>query len=201
MSNKSPEQQVFDVLEKVVTLENSFVDQQGSLVKLEEQEKEIYDKIIGLGMKEHDQLVELSDEAISLIEERKKHMKKERESIVASKQEFSTLPPIIKKIEKKELKKEANQLFKVMNQRYEAHDAMYDNYLAGLNLDTELYEMFKRKNLTLEELEDQIKQINETYEKVLEENEKFNEQTKRYNEVKLAFYQQAGIEIQDKKQS
>lgn len=197
-SKQTPEQQVFDVLEKVVSLENSFVEQQDALVQLEQQEKHVYDQIMGLGMKEYKQLVELSEEAIILIEKRKKHMQKERDSIIASQEEFSSLPSIIKKIGDEKTRAQANELYKIMNERYDAHQAMYENYLKGSQFDIELYQMFKETDLTLEQLENQIRQINDAYEKVLSANEKFNERTENYNELKRAFYEKTGMDMQTK---
>ncbi len=48
----------------------------------------------------------------------------------------------------------------------------------GLKYDTELYKMLKNKEVSLEQLEDQITKINNTYEKVLNANERFNEKTR-----------------------
>ncbi|MEH6905342.1 YkyA family protein, partial [Neobacillus drentensis] len=63
---KTPVEKMYDVLEKVVSAEKVFEEQQNPLVTLEKREKEIYDQIIKLGMKEYDQIVKLSDEAVLL---------------------------------------------------------------------------------------------------------------------------------------
>lgn len=199
INNETPEQQMYEVLEKVVTLEKPFVEQQETLVELEKQEKELYDKIMELGMKQHDEIIVLSDEAISLNEQRKERMEKERNSMIASEKEFITIQPIVEKIEETSLKKEAEQLYHTMLARYKSHESLYTYYMEGLRLDSELYTMFKNKELSLEEIEKQILKINDRYEKVLEENKTFNEQTEKFNQIKLAFYHEAGFEVKEQK--
>ena len=82
--------------------------------------------------------------------------------------------------------------------RYKIHDTLYEDYSKALKLDKELYAMFKKEDLTLEQLETQISEINEMYEKILSSNKHFNEKTKEYNEAKLDFYREAGLEINTK---
>lgn len=55
--------------------------------------------------------------------------------------------------------------------------------------------MFQNEELTLEELEQQINLINETYEKVVAANESFNKLTDQYNNAKVSFYKKAGLEV------
>ncbi|WP_312096873.1 YkyA family protein, partial [Niallia sp.] len=71
----------------------------------------------------------------------------------------------------------------------------YNNYIEGLNSDKKLYEMFKDEEVNMEDLEEQVKKINKTYEMVYENNQTFNELTKKYNELKVDFYNEAGIKI------
>ncbi|KON90403.1 lipoprotein [Sporosarcina globispora] len=195
MNNPEPEEKMYDVLENVVAKEKDFEKQQEPLVNLEKKEKELYDKIIDLGMKDFDEIKKLSDEASAIVEQRKNHMEKEQESIQASKKEFESLSPIIEEIENTKLNDKAKHLYKIMMDRYKIHDALYKDYSKALQLDKELYAMFKKEDLTLEQLEEQISKINEMYEKILASNKEFNEKTKEYNEAKLDFYKEAGLEI------
>lgn len=189
---------MYDVLENVVSTENIFKEQQEPLVKLEKQEKEIYDKIISIGMKEFDEIIRLSDQAIDIVDKRKDHMNKEQESIAASQKEFNKVQQLINEIEEDALKEKAQNLFDTMTERYEIHDALYQKYLEGVKLDKELYLMFKNEDLQLEQLDDQITKINETYAEILKKNEDFNEKTKEYNESKLSFYKESGLKVDSK---
>ncbi|MEQ2526027.1 hypothetical protein EKG37_09480 [Robertmurraya yapensis] len=198
LNRTSTVDEMYEVLENVVTLEKDFEDQQEPLVELEREEKEIYSQIIALGMKEFDQIVSLSNEALTIVGKRQEFMQKEEDSIQASKKEFGKLKPLIGELEDENLKKKANELYDTMMERYESHDALFAKYTKGLGYDKELYEMFQNEELSIEQLEEQIAKINETYKIVLESNEQFNEHTKKYNEIKLDFYKAAGIEVDEK---
>jgi hypothetical protein len=195
MGQQSPEEKMFEALEKVVAVEKVFEEQQDPLVELEKQEKKIYEQIISLGMKEYDQIVKLADEALQIAEKRDEHIEKEKESIKESEKEFKNVETIMEDIEDPALKKQARGLQKTMKERYSIHDELYNNYKQGLQYDKELYEMLKDKNLSFEKLEEQINKVNKVYETVLKNNQAFNEKTDQYNKEKMQFYKKAGIEV------
>ncbi|WP_347564266.1 YkyA family protein [Bacillus sp. MM2020_4] len=193
VGNKTPAEKMYDVLEDVVTKEKVFEEQQDPLVTLEKKEKNIYDQIIELGMKEYDQIVKLSDEAIQLTNERKNHMERETKSLKESEQAFKKAAGIKDDFDDTEVKKTANELYDIMMQRYQAHEWLYKEYSSALTYDKELYGMFKNKNLPLEDLEAQVNKLNEQYKQVFEANEKFNMLTDQYNDKKQSFYKKAGL--------
>lgn len=199
LNQKTTPEKMYEVMEKVVNAENAFEKQQDPLVLAEKKEKELYDKIISLGMKEFDQIVKLADEALLLVEERKKLMDLETKSIIKSKEQFVELSPYINKLEDPSMKKDAKNLYEVMMERYNLHDELEQSYSKALQYDQELYQLFKSKELTINQIEDQINKINKIYEDVYKLNEKFNEQTKKYNDLKLQFYEEAGFKIENQK--
>ncbi|MBM7654137.1 YkyA family protein [Neobacillus cucumis] len=193
---KTPVEKIYDVLEKVATVEKSFKEQQEPLVTLEKQEKELYDQIIKQGMKEYDQIVKLSDQAIALADKRKQHLDKETASLNASEQEFAKVSDLEDQLDDPTLKKMVNELKSIMMKRYDAHRELYKQYSDAIQYDKELYQMFKNKNLPLEDLEAQINKLNETYKKVYTANDQFNKYTEQYNEKKLLFYKKAGLKTE-----
>lgn len=195
LNTNSTVNDIHALLESVVEMEQEFENQQDPLVELEKEEKEIYSKIISLGMKEFDQIVTLSNEASAIVAKRLEHMDKEATSIEASKKEFEKIEPLIEKIEDAELKKKATELKSTMMERYETHSTLYENYMNGLTYDKELYQMFQKEDLSIDPLEEQIEKINNSYKLVLESNKEFNDLTQRYNEIKFDLYKTAGIEI------
>ncbi|CAH2716499.1 hypothetical protein BACCIP111895_03686 [Neobacillus rhizosphaerae] len=194
-AKKTPVEKIYDVLENVVKKEKTFEEQQNPLVTLEKKEKDLYDQIIGLGMKEYDQIVKISDEALQVTEKRKEHMEKETNSLKESEKEFKKVADIKGKITDTKISKSANELYDIMMQRYQAHEVLYKEYSVALTYDEELYRMFKNKNLSLNELEAQINKLNGTYKKVYAANENFNKLTEQYNEKKLLFYKMAGLKL------
>lgn len=197
-SEKDPTKEMYDVLEKVVAKEKGFEEQQEPLVSLEKKEKALYDQIIKLGMKEYEQIVKLSDEALDSADKRKELLEKETNSLKESEKEFQKVKKIKDQLKDQEQKKLANELYDIMMQRYRAHDVLYSNYSEALKNDKELYEMFKNKELPLDALEAQVMKVNETYKNVLAANESFNKLTEEYNATKLSFYKQAGIKSSNK---
>ncbi|MFS0637167.1 YkyA family protein [Mesobacillus foraminis] len=195
MDRKTPAEEMFDKLEKVVEIEQTFEEQQEPLVKLEKEEKELYAQLIELNMDEYEKIVNLSDQAISIADKRKEHIDKEKDSIEESKKEFSGVSDIIEKIDDPELKRQAEELQSLMIERYDIHSDLYNYYSTGLSQDKELYALLKNKDLTIEELEDQVNKVNSSYKKVLDSNQKFNEKTDQYNEAKLEFYRAAGLNV------
>jgi predicted patatin/cPLA2 family phospholipase len=123
-----------------------------------------------------------------------------------SKKKFREAVKLIESLDEEKYKKEAESLIELMNKRYDSYDKLHDHYEKAVRLDRELYEMFKKEEITLEELEKQIANINATYEQILKANEEFNNLTKQYNDAKVAFYKKAGLEVvkenkDDKKES
>lgn len=192
----SPEEEIYSTLEKVVELEDMFKNQQKPIVKLEEKEKILYDKIISLGMKQFDEISKLSSEALTIVDEREEKINKEQESIQASQEHFKTVLSSINEMEDESLKIEAENLFGIMENRYSAYDELYNHYILAIHYDKELYIMFQQRDLTLDELENQIEEINHTYEKVMKANDIFNQYTDKYNKAKLALYKHLGMDVE-----
>ncbi|MCL6571263.1 MAG: YkyA family protein [Bacillus sp. (in: Bacteria)] len=193
VKQKTPVEKMYDVLEKVVASEKEFEEQQDPLVTLEKKEKELYDQIINLGMKEYDQIVKLADEALTLADKRKEHMENETNSIKESEREFREVKDLKVEFEEPALTELANKLYEIMMKRYQAHEVLYKEYSEALTYDKELYVMFKNKDLTLEDLEVQVNKLNKTYKKIFDANENFNMLTEQYNEKKQLFYQKSGL--------
>ncbi|WP_159462016.1 YkyA family protein [Salirhabdus sp. Marseille-P4669] len=192
----SPEEKMYDHLEKTVELEDEFVAQQEPMTSLEEQEKKIYDQIIELGTSEMDQIQSLADDAIELINERRELLDSEKESIQAAQEEFAKVEALIDEIEGEETKEKAEQLNSTMKNRYEVYDKLYGAYSNALKLDEELYTMLKDEELSKEDLEAQIESINTSYDEIFTLTEEFNNATDQYNEIKKEFYDLAGIQIE-----
>lgn len=190
---QTPVEKIYHVLENVVSAEKVFEEQQDPLVDLEIKEKSVYDKMIGLGMKQYDEIVKLSNEALSMVNQRQEYMDKETDSIKESEKEFQKMADLKEELDDKELKKQANDLYTVMMKRYKAHAELYKEYTKGTTYDKQLYEMFKDKNLTMDQLESQINKLNDTYKKIYAANESFNKLTEQYNSKKYIFYQKAGL--------
>lgn len=195
-SGQSTTEEMYDHMEEAVSLEENFEEQQDTIAKLEQQEKEIYNQIINLGTSEFDKIKELSKKALDLIDQRAEKLKLEKESITAAKEEFTKIEPLIEDIEEKAIKEKGNQLYTTMSERYSAYKDINKAYTEALKLDKELYEMLQKKELKEEDLKKQIEEINQSYDKVLTANKTFNDKTKQYNQQKQKFYELAGLNVE-----
>jgi hypothetical protein len=192
---QNPFENIYKVLEKAVAAEQTFAAQQEPIVVLEKEEKQIYERITAIGMKDKEQVAMLADKAAKMADQRKNHMDLETKSLLASEEEFQSLPSLIKEVKDPNLKEKAQELYQIMMERYDIHDEISKRYNEALQLDKELYAMLKGENVQFEQLEEQIGKINKAYELVLEVNKKFNEKTKEYNEKKLSLYKESGLDI------
>ncbi|WP_419888598.1 YkyA family protein [Neobacillus niacini] len=197
VSKEETTERMYRALENVVKAEEVFEEQQEPLVKLEKKEKEIYDRIMELGMKQHDELVKLADEALSIIEQRRDHLQKEIDSINDSKIEFKQVEDIKNEIDDTEQKKKASELIEIMRNRYKVHNQLAKEYRSALENDKELYLMLKNESVSYEQLEEHVTNLNTIYQLVYDANEKFNALTVQYNAKKLEFYKEAGLKLEN----
>ena len=192
----SPEENIYQTLEEVASLEDQFREEQEPLLELEKKESELYNKIMDLGMTEFDQVVSLSKEAITVVEDRESKIQAEHDSIMSSKEKFEEITDEIETIQDETLKDTATKLKKIMEDRYKSYETLFEQYETSLALDKELYTMLQKEDLTIEELDNQITEINTAYKAVMEQNEEFNKLTEQYNEQKMTFYQQAELNVE-----
>lgn len=196
VSKEKTTEKMYQALENVVEAEKGFEEQQEPLVELEKKEKEIYNKIMTLGMKQHDEIVKLSEEALSIIGKRREHLQKEIDSMNASKIEFKQVEEIKNEIDDAEQKKKASELMEIMRNRYKVHNQLTKEYSSALDSDEELYHMLKNQTIRYDKLEDHVTKLNTIYQRVYDKNEEFNELTTQYNKEKLEFYQEAGLNLE-----
>lgn len=189
----NPAEEIYHHLEKAVSLEIVFEEQQEPLSKAEDEEYELYDKILGLA--DIDEISKLASEAKELALSRKVMVEKERESIQEAYDEFSLIKPIVDTIEDVEVRNSAEELVQVMNQRYEVYLELHNEYNGTIDLDLQLYDLVNKEDLTIEELEEGHGKINSSYETINNLKEQFNEFTVQYNDLKRQFYELAEVEV------
>lgn len=189
----NPAEDVYHHLEKAVSLEATFEEQQEPLSKAENDEYELYDQILGLS--DLEEIKKLAIQAEELAVSRKSMIEKERASIDEAYNEFSQINVIIETIEDEALKTKANELVTVMDNRYQTYLNLYNEYKGAIDLDLELYNLIQKEDLTIDELETQHDKVNSSYEKVNKYKDQFNQYTIEYNDLKRNFYELAELEV------
>ncbi|GEN55472.1 YkyA family protein [Halobacillus faecis] len=202
-TGQSAEEQIYEHLEKAVTLEDAFREQQQPMVDLETEEQQLYEEIINLNMDQFDEIQEKSKQAASIVEERREKLELEKESIDAAKEEFDKIEPLIEDLEEEntDAKEKAEQLVETMNARYDSYQNLYGAYDEALTMDAKLYEMMQNEDLTEEQLQEQIDKINQKYNEVIEHNETFNKHTEEYNTLKKELYEAMELDVTYEEQS
>ncbi|WAA13876.1 YkyA family protein [Fervidibacillus halotolerans] len=194
--SQSTEEKIYDILEKVVEEEATFQEQQQPLVELEKKENELYGEIIDLGLKEKEQVRQLSDEALDVLDQQKERILKEKESLEKGKKTFLQVEKLIEKLEKEDLKADGEKLYTTMNERYDVYEQLHEQYLQKIEYSKELYNLFKQEDeMSLDTVESQINKINETLKSLQQLNERFNGLTEQYNKDKVEFYRNSGLNI------
>jgi len=193
-NGESIESEISNHLDESVTLEKEFKEQQSHITDLEEQEQAIYEEILDLGMDDFDEIKSLSNEALEVIEELVDTIEIEKDSLVASKEEFEKIKPLIDDLEEETTKEKAEELYDMMEKRFSAYDNLNEAYMASLEAGEELYLLVQDEDATQDDLSEQVTVINGHYDTILEENDAFNTHTDTFNELKQEFYDVAGIE-------
>ncbi|MCA0987902.1 YkyA family protein [Guptibacillus algicola] len=192
---ESTEEKMYNHLEEAVALEDQFREQQAPLAKAEKKEQELYDEIVALSMDEFDKIKSLSTEAEALTKKRLEYLNNEKESIDKAYEEFENTKDLRGDLEDENVQESAEALIDKMDKRYDAYQSLYKEYKAAIELDKKLYTMLQDKELTLEQLQEQIKKVNEQYTKVSKQKEEFNKYTTEFNEAKKAFYKAADLNV------
>ncbi|WP_347550563.1 YkyA family protein [Pseudalkalibacillus hwajinpoensis] len=191
----STEEKMYDHLEEAVALEDQFREQQEPLAKAEKKEQELYNEIVALSMDEFNKIESLSKEAEEYTDKRLEYLKKEKESIDKAYEEFEEVKDLAEDLESDAAKEAANTLIDKMDKRYKAYQQLSKEYKAAVEQDKKLYSSLQDKELTLEQLQEQIKGVNEQYSKVAEQKDAFNTYTTEFNEAKRAFYKAAELNV------
>ncbi len=187
---KDPVESLHDSMEKAVQAEKPFQKEQKTLEKLEKKKHKLYDSAVKLNMDDYQKIVTLSDQALSNANQRKKHLKAEKDSIDDSKKAFESAKKTSQEIKDKKVKEKAGHAVALMEKRYASYDLLYKKYEKAISLDKDLYKLIKDKKLTLAQLEEQISKVNSVYEKVHKQADEFNQFTKDYNKEKELLFRE-----------
>ncbi len=198
---QTAEEKIYEHLEKTVSLEKGFSDVQKPLVEAEKKEQTLFNEMLGLSMKEFDQIKQMADEAIASAESRQEMIQKEKKSIEEAYEEFKSVKELADSIEEEKIKSSAGELIQTMDDRHTSYQDLNKAYTEALKMDLELYALLKKEDLSIDELKTFTEKLNKQYEDVLKKQDTFNQLTDQYNEQKKDFYKLAGFSTDEKKAS
>lgn len=187
-------EQVFENWEEAVQIESDIQSIQGPLAENEEQESTLYSEMLSLS--ELEDIQPLSEEAVNSAEERRELMEEEKAIVDDAYEQFTDSSGYIEDIEDEAEREAAETVVDTMDERYEAYNALHDQYTNSIDNDIELYEMIASDEVEVEELQEQHETVNESYEQISELNTAFNEKTNEFNEAKMNYYSEADLNVQ-----
>lgn len=194
-NNQSAEEKIHKHLEEAVQSEEEIEEGQQEINELKQKEQELYNEILDMDMEQFDQIQELSQEAISTIEVREEKIAEERESMEASEEAFSNVESEVEDLEDETVRALAEEMYTIMEERYEAYYHFSDVYQSSINQEKTLYELLQQEDLKQETLTEHINELNDTYKQTIDLNEQFNQLTVAYNEAKRAFYDASSLNV------
>ncbi len=199
LGGTSPEENIYTILESTVQKEAKLKEIQEPLQELEKKEQDYFNEMIGLGMKEFEQIVKVADQAIENVEKRRELINNEKQVMEESKTEFAKVDKYVSELkEDEQLGEPISELVTEMENRYAIHEKLTAKYIEALDSDRQLYELMKQEDLKMEDLEGQIDTINKVYQEIITLNEEYNTITGKYNDLKRNFYEIAELEVEEK---
>ncbi|MBA2874152.1 YkyA family protein [Thermaerobacillus caldiproteolyticus] len=184
----APENELLSSMEKIAKYERNLNEEQTVLAELEQKQMKLYNEMMSYGMKQFPKVARLSKEALQILDDREKYIKKEYKTVQLAKEQLNIAKDNLSNVRDEEMKQQANGLIDVAIQRYEAYEELYQSYRQALTLEKVLYQLLQNQHATLQQLQKQIEQINNVYKEVNEANNKFNLYTEKYNKEKKRLY-------------
>ncbi|MFC4617197.1 YkyA family protein [Camelliibacillus cellulosilyticus] len=188
-----PEEKAYNYLEKAAANEEDFNKAQEPLVKEEQKEQDLYEKIMKLNTSKRDQIVEYSDQALKSIDKRKKLIDQEKKSIDDAYHTFKKALSPLKEAGKNKGQSHVNALIQAMEDRFHAYESLYKAYGDSITNDQKLFNLLKEKDISIESLQQQLDKVNGSYKKIDTLKATFNQYTKTFNREKKAFYKAYGL--------
>lgn len=193
-SGEESSEQVYENWEEAVQIESEIESVQGPLAENEQQESTLYSEMLSLS--EMEEIEPLSEEAVNSAEERRELMEEEKSIVDEAYEQFTDSTGYIEDIEEEAEREAAESVIASMDERYEAYNALHDQYMDSIDNDIELYEMIASEEVEVEELQAQHENVNESYEQISELNAEFNEKTNEFNDAKMDYYNEADLNVQ-----
>lgn len=183
-SGQNASEQLDNVLQDTFTAEKEYRDTQSEMEKLEKNEQELFESIMGLTQEQQEEVRGQAEEALESADQRLELLKTENESISNAEEEFKAIDTVIEDAEEEALKTDLTELKTKMQERFEAHADFAAAYEKLTNLQKELYDMLLDEETELQTLQEKAMEVNEQNTAVQEAVTVFNERTEQFNEMK-----------------
>lgn len=187
--------EIYEHLEITVETEDSLQEIREEMAELEEEESELYKRLIDEPFNNNELISEYIDQANELITNRQQLLKDEYDTMQLSRERFVQIEPLIEQIEKDSAKDSAKNMYEIMIKRYDIYQEWYETYLRRLEEETVLYTFFREDKIDFDKVNEQVETVNETYDEAKIILDNFSEQTTLYNQAKIDYYKKSDLNI------
>ena len=179
----STDEELAKVMTEMNAAEETSLEAQAELSKLEKSEQTLFNKMMDLTQEEQEELKTKVTEIEELLKQRLDYIDEEEAAVKKAKESVKTLESIVGKVSEEE-KAEVEKLRDTVNERYELHSVFVESYKKLTDTQKELYEMLITEETDLAKLEQQVDEVNQQNDAVKSAIVDFNEATASLNELK-----------------
>lgn len=183
-SGQNASEQLDNVLQETFSAEKEYRDTQSEMEKLEKNEQQLFESIMGLTQEQQEEVSGQAEEAMESADQRLELLKTENESIENAQEEFKAIDAVIEETDEESLKADLTELKSKMQERFESHADFAAAYEELTGLQKELYDMLLNEETELQALQEKAMEVNEKNTAVQETVAVFNERTEQFNEMK-----------------
>jgi hypothetical protein len=188
MGASSSEEKLSASLEKVYEEEQGYRDAQQQLAELEKKEQSTFNAAMELTQQQKDDVALKVEELKASLTERLTLLKEENESIGKAQDSLISFESIVKDTKDEDVKTSLLNLKTSIEDRYEAHEVVSNEYQKLTDLQITLYDMLEDEETEQAQLQEQVILVNKQNDVVQSAINAFNEATKKLNEMKSSVY-------------
>ena len=184
----SSEEELSASLEKMHEQEQGYRDAQEKLANLERKEQSTFNATMELTQEQKEEVSLKVEELKASLAERLTLLKEEDESIEKAQKSLSSFESLVKDTKDDKVKTSLKDLKTSIEDRYEAHEVVSNEYQKLTELQISLYDMLADESTEQTQLQEQVNSVNKQNDAVQAAINAFNDATKKVNEVKSSVY-------------
>lgn len=188
MGASSSEEKLSASLEKVYEEEQGYRDAQQQLAELEKKEQSTFNAAMELTQQQKDDVALKVEELKASLTERLTLLNEENESIGKAQDSLTSFEDLVEDTKDEAVKTSLLDLKISIEERYEAHEVVSNEYQKLTDLQITLYDMLEDEETEQAQLQEQVILVNKQNDVVQSAINAFNEATKKLNEMKSSVY-------------
>lgn len=188
MGASSSEEKLSASLEKVYEEEQGYRDAQQQLAELEKKEQSTFNAAMELTQQQKDDVALKVEELKASLTERLTLLNEENESIGKAQDSLTSFEDLVEDTKDEAVKTSLQDLKISIEERYEAHEVVSNEYQKLTDLQITLYDMLEDEETEQAQLQEQVILVNKQNDVVQSAINAFNEATKKLNEMKSSVY-------------